>query len=180
MMELEVPEYRLDPRSHRCPKLPVALLESEALLLGAVGRYQWWPPPGADSHCHPQLDDFVGAHPDYNEEEEEHKFFRRKRLGVIKNVLAASLAGTLTYGVYLGLLQMQLILHYDETYREVKYSNIQLEDIDRKVLMGINITPIAAVLYTPPVSYTHLDVYKRQAPSTLIPIQHPLSPPSTH
>ncbi|XP_032546791.1 protein unc-93 homolog B1 isoform X1 [Chiroxiphia lanceolata] len=96
-----------------------------------------------------QLDDFVGAHPDYNEEEEEQKYFRRKRLGVIKNVVAASLAGTLTYGVYLGLLQMQLILHYDETYREVKYSNIQLEDIDHKVLMGINVTPVAALLYTP-------------------------------
>ncbi|XP_072786793.1 protein unc-93 homolog B1 isoform X2 [Taeniopygia guttata] len=96
-----------------------------------------------------QLDDFVGAHPDYNEEEEEQKYFRRKRLGVIKNVVAASLAGTLTYSVYLGLLQMQLILHYDETYREVKYSNIQLEDIDRKVLMGINVTPVAALLYTP-------------------------------
>ncbi|NXA14853.1 UN93B protein, partial [Sapayoa aenigma] len=96
-----------------------------------------------------QLDDFVGSHPDYNEEEEEQKYFRRKRLGVIKNVVAASLAGTLTYGVYLGLLQMQLILHYDETYREVKYSNIQLEDIDRKVLMGINVTPVAALLYTP-------------------------------
>ncbi|XP_027759540.1 protein unc-93 homolog B1 [Empidonax traillii] len=96
-----------------------------------------------------QLDDFVGAHPDYNEEEEEQKYFRRKRLGVIKNVAAASLAGTLTYGVYLGLLQMQLILHYDETYREVKYSNIQLEDIDHKVLMGINVTPVAALLYTP-------------------------------
>ncbi|NXS31511.1 UN93B protein, partial [Pomatostomus ruficeps] len=96
-----------------------------------------------------QLDDFVGAHPDYNEEEEEQKYFRRKRLGVIKNVVAASLAGTLTYGVYLGLLQMQLILHYDETYREVKYSNIRLEDIDHKVLMGINVTPVAALLYTP-------------------------------
>ncbi|XP_066176804.1 protein unc-93 homolog B1 [Sylvia atricapilla] len=96
-----------------------------------------------------QLDDFVGAHPDYNEEEEEQKYFRRKRLGVIKNVVAASLAGTLTYSVYLGLLQMQLILHYDETYREVKYSNIRLEDIDHKVLMGINVTPVAALLYTP-------------------------------
>ncbi|NXI29597.1 UN93B protein, partial [Sterrhoptilus dennistouni] len=96
-----------------------------------------------------QLDDVVGAHPDYNEEEEEQKYFRRKRLGVIKNVVAASLAGTLTYSVYLGLLQMQLILHYDETYREVKYSNIQLEDIDHKVLMGINVTPVAALLYTP-------------------------------
>ncbi|XP_074399570.1 protein unc-93 homolog B1 isoform X5 [Zonotrichia albicollis] len=96
-----------------------------------------------------QLDDFVGPHPDYNEEEEEQKYFRRKRLGVIKNVVAASLAGTLTYSVYLGLLEMQLILHYDETYREVKYSNIRLEDIDRKVLMGINVTPVAALLYTP-------------------------------
>ncbi|NXN19069.1 UN93B protein, partial [Indicator maculatus] len=96
-----------------------------------------------------QLDDFVGAPPDYNEEEEEQKYFRRKRLGVVKNVVAASLALTLTYAVYLGLLQMQLILHYDETYREVKYSNIQLEDIDRKVLMGINVTPVVALLYTP-------------------------------
>nr|XP_026654697.1 protein unc-93 homolog B1 isoform X5 [Zonotrichia albicollis] len=109
----------------------------------------WWPSPSGDSCHHPQLDDFVGPHPDYNEEEEEQKYFRRKRLGVIKNVVAASLAGTLTYSVYLGLLEMQLILHYDETYREVKYSNIRLEDIDRKVLMGINVTPVAALLYTP-------------------------------
>lgn len=50
----------------------------------------------------------MGAHPDYNEEEEELKFFRRKRLGVIKNVLAASLAGTLTYGVYLGMVLLLL------------------------------------------------------------------------
>lgn len=55
----------------------------------------------------------------------------------------------LTYGVYLGLLQMQLILHYDETYREVKYGNMGLPDIDSKMLMGINVTPIAALLYTP-------------------------------
>ncbi|NWY70332.1 UN93B protein, partial [Erithacus rubecula] len=107
-----------------------------------------------------QLDDFVGAHPDYNEEEEEQKYFRRKRLGVIKNVVAASLAGTLTYSVYLGLLQMQLILHYDETYREVKYSNIRLEDIDHKVLMGINVTPVAALLYTP--------ILIRYGPATLL------------
>lgn len=45
----------------------------------------------------------MGTHPDYNEEEEEQKYFRRKRLGVIKNVVAASLAGTLTYSVYLGM-----------------------------------------------------------------------------
>ncbi|MBV96827.1 Protein unc-93 B1, partial [Eschrichtius robustus] len=55
----------------------------------------------------------------------------------------------LTYGVYLGLLQMQLILHYDETYREVKYGNMGLPDIDSKMLMGINVTPIVALLYTP-------------------------------
>lgn len=59
--------------------------------------------PRADGWGNPQLDDFVGAHPDYNEEEEEQKYYRRKRLGVVKNVLAASLAGTLTYGVYLGM-----------------------------------------------------------------------------
>ncbi|NXK98155.1 UN93B protein, partial [Formicarius rufipectus] len=117
-------------------------------------------PQDLTSQGHLQLDDFVGAHPDYNEEEEEQKYFRRKRLGIIKNVVAASLAGTLTYGVYLGLLQMQLILHYDETYREVKYSNIQLEDIDHKVLMGINVTPVAALLYTP--------ILIRYGPTTLL------------
>lgn len=49
----------------------------------------------------------------------------------------------------IGLLQMQLILHYDVTYREVKYSNLGLEDIDHKMLMGINVTPIISLLYTP-------------------------------
>ncbi|XP_075698992.1 protein unc-93 homolog B1 isoform X2 [Rhinoderma darwinii] len=44
---------------------------------------------------------------------------------------------------------MQLILHYDETYREVKYGNMGLQDIDNKMLMGINFTPIVALLYTP-------------------------------
>ncbi|KAI2561380.1 unc-93 homolog B1, TLR signaling regulator [Homo sapiens] len=95
------------------------------------------------------LDELVGAYPNYNEEEEERRYYRRKRLGVLKNVLAASAGGMLTYGVYLGLLQMQLILHYDETYREVKYGNMGLPDIDSKMLMGINVTPIAALLYTP-------------------------------
>uniref|UniRef100_A0A8B9XGL6 Uncharacterized protein n=1 Tax=Bos mutus grunniens TaxID=30521 RepID=A0A8B9XGL6_BOSMU len=90
------------------------------------------------------LDELVGAYPNYNEEEEERCYYRRKRLGVLKNVLAASAGGMLTYGVYLGLLQMQLILHYDETYREVKYGNMGLPDIDSKMLMGINVTPIAA------------------------------------
>lgn len=44
---------------------------------------------------------------------------------------------------------MQLILHYDETYREVKYSNLELKDIDSKMLMSINIIPVSALLYTP-------------------------------
>lgn len=44
---------------------------------------------------------------------------------------------------------MQLILHYDETYREVKYGSLGLEDIDNKMLMGINVTPIVGLLYTP-------------------------------
>ncbi|XP_039210267.1 protein unc-93 homolog B1 [Crotalus tigris] len=96
-----------------------------------------------------QLENFVEAHAEYNEEEEERKYFRRKRLGVVKNLLAASMAGMLTYGVFLGLLQMQLILHYDETYREVKYSNLGLQNIDSKMLLGISITPLAAFLYTP-------------------------------
>ncbi|XP_003215098.2 protein unc-93 homolog B1 isoform X1 [Anolis carolinensis] len=96
-----------------------------------------------------QLEEFVGAHGEYNEEEEERKYFRRKRLGVIKNLLAASIGGMLIYGVFLGLLQMQLILHYDETYREVKYSNLGLQNIDSKMLMGINVTPVVALLYTP-------------------------------
>ncbi|XP_069922070.1 protein unc-93 homolog B1 [Oryctolagus cuniculus] len=95
------------------------------------------------------LDELVGAYPNYNEEEEERRYYRRKRLCVLKNVLAASAGGALTYGVYLGLLQMQLILHYDETYREVKYGNMGLPDIDSKMLTGINVTPIAALLYTP-------------------------------
>ncbi|XP_047374556.1 protein unc-93 homolog B1 isoform X4 [Sciurus carolinensis] len=104
---------------------------------------------GAADACEAPLDELVGAYPNYNEEEEERRYYRRKRLGVLKNVLAASAGGTLTYGVYLGLLQMQLILHYDETYREVKYGNMGLPDIDSKMLMGINVTPIAALLYTP-------------------------------
>uniref|UniRef100_A0A286XSL4 Unc-93 homolog B1, TLR signaling regulator n=1 Tax=Cavia porcellus TaxID=10141 RepID=A0A286XSL4_CAVPO len=105
--------------------------------------------PDGLAHAVPQLDELVGAYPNYNEEEEERRYYRRKRLAVVKNVLAASAGGMLTYGVYLGLLQMQLILHYDETYREVKYGNMGLPDIDSKMLMGINVTPIAALLYTP-------------------------------
>uniref|UniRef100_A0A672H3Q0 Unc-93 homolog B1, TLR signaling regulator n=1 Tax=Salarias fasciatus TaxID=181472 RepID=A0A672H3Q0_SALFA len=92
---------------------------------------------------------FLDPQAEYNEEEEERKYYRRKRLGVVKNVLAASVGAMIVYSVYMGLLQMQLILHYDTTYREVKYSNLGLEDIDRKMLMGINVTPIVGLLYTP-------------------------------
>ncbi|XP_026215893.1 protein unc-93 homolog B1 [Anabas testudineus] len=96
-----------------------------------------------------QMEEFLGPQSEYNEEEEERKYYRRKRLGVIKNVIAASVGAMIVYSVYMGLLQMQLILHYDVTYREVKYSNLGLEDIDHKMLMGINVTPIISLLYTP-------------------------------
>ncbi|KAM9769945.1 protein unc-93 homolog B1 [Menidia menidia] len=96
-----------------------------------------------------QMEEFLGPQAQYNEEEEERKYYRRKRLAVIKNVLAASVGAMMVYSVYMGLLQMQLLLHYDTTYREVKYSNLGLEDIDRKMLMGINVTPTLALLYTP-------------------------------
>uniref|UniRef100_A0A8B9LH67 Unc-93 homolog B1, TLR signaling regulator n=1 Tax=Astyanax mexicanus TaxID=7994 RepID=A0A8B9LH67_ASTMX len=94
-------------------------------------------------------EEFLGPHPDYDEEEEERKYYRRKRLGVVKNVVGASFGGMIIYSVYMGLLQMQLILHNDETYREVKYGSLGLEDIDNKMLMGINVTPIVGLLYTP-------------------------------
>ncbi|XP_073419495.1 protein unc-93 homolog B1 isoform X2 [Dendrobates tinctorius] len=96
-----------------------------------------------------QLEEFLGDKVDYDEEAEEQRYYRRKRLLTVKSVISASLGVAMTYGVYLGLLEMQLILHYDETYREVKYGNVGLQDIDNKMLMGINVTPIAALLYTP-------------------------------
>ncbi|XP_031720285.1 protein unc-93 homolog B1 [Anarrhichthys ocellatus] len=104
---------------------------------------------GQEGNMQGQMEELLGPQAEYNEEEEERKYYRRKRLGVIKNVLAASVGATIVYSVYMGLLQMQLILHYDMTYREVKYSNLGLEDIDRKMLMGINVTPIIGLLYTP-------------------------------
>ncbi|KAF6739016.1 unc-93-like protein B1 [Oryzias melastigma] len=104
---------------------------------------------GEEDNIQGQMEEFLGPQTQYNEEEEERKYYRRKRLGVIKNVVAASLGAMMVYSVYMGLLQMQLILHYDMTYREVKYSNLGLEDIDRKMLMGINVTPIIGLLYTP-------------------------------
>ncbi|XP_077381366.1 protein unc-93 homolog B1 [Festucalex cinctus] len=104
---------------------------------------------GQEDNMQGQMEEFLGPQAEYNEEEEERKYYRRKRLGVIKNVLAASIGVMITYSVYMGLLQMQLILHYDMTYREVKYSNLGLEDIDRKMLRGINVTPILGLLYTP-------------------------------
>ncbi|KAM6971797.1 protein unc-93 homolog B1 [Aplochiton taeniatus] len=102
-----------------------------------------------DGNIQGQVEEFLGPQPEYDEEEEERKYYRRKRLAIIKNVVAASVGGMIVYSVYMGLLQMQLILHYDVTYREVKYSNLGLEDIDHKMLMGINVTPIIGLLYTP-------------------------------
>lgn len=105
--------------------------------------------PVFDEGNEQQLDELLGDNADYDEEAEEKRYYRRKRLLTVKSVIAVSLGAALTYGVYLGLLEMQLILHYDETYREVKYSNMGLQDIDNKMLMGINVTPIIALLYTP-------------------------------
>ncbi|CAL9700827.1 unnamed protein product [Knipowitschia caucasica] len=102
-----------------------------------------------DDNMEEQMEEFLGPQPEYNEEEEERKYYRRKRLGVIKNVVSASVAAMIVYGVYMGLLQMQLLLHYDMTYREVKYSNLGLQNIDQKMMWGINITPIISLLYTP-------------------------------
>ncbi|XP_061107716.1 protein unc-93 homolog B1 [Conger conger] len=124
---------------------------SEAAQPGALpaGDTELMPPDGPDESIEGGMEDFLGPHPEYDEEEEERKYYRRKRLGVVKNVVAASVAGMITYSIYMGLLQMQLILHYDETYREVKYGSLGLEDIDNKMLMGINVTPIISLLYTP-------------------------------
>uniref|UniRef100_A0A673NIG7 Protein unc-93 homolog B1-like n=1 Tax=Sinocyclocheilus rhinocerous TaxID=307959 RepID=A0A673NIG7_9TELE len=105
--------------------------------------------PAPEGNIQGQVEEFLGPHPDYDEEEEERKYYRRKRLGVVKNMVGASCGGMIIYSVYMGLLQMQLILHYDETYREVKYGTLGLEDIDNKMLMGINVTPIVGLLYTP-------------------------------
>ncbi|XP_018424475.1 PREDICTED: protein unc-93 homolog B1 [Nanorana parkeri] len=109
--------------------------------------------PGQEDHAlngaNEQVEEFLDDNAGYNEVVEEQRYYRRKRLLTIKSVISASLAAAITYGVYLGLLQMQLILHYDETYRDVKYGNMGLQDIDNKMLMGINVTPIAALLYTP-------------------------------
>ncbi|XP_066535491.1 protein unc-93 homolog B1 [Hoplias malabaricus] len=123
---------------------------SEAELLDVpAGGAEVLQPAGPEGNIQGQVEEFLGPHPDYDEEEEERKYYRRKRLGVVKNVLGASFGGMIVYSVYLGLLQMQLILHYDETYREVKYGSLGLTDIDNKMLMGINVTPIVGLLYTP-------------------------------
>lgn len=48
------------------------------------------------------MEEFLGPRAEYNEEEEERKYYRRKRLGVIKNVLAASVGAMIVYSVYMG------------------------------------------------------------------------------
>lgn len=49
-----------------------------------------------------QMEEFLGPQAEYNEEEEERKYYRRKRLGVIKNVLASSFGAMIVYSVYMG------------------------------------------------------------------------------
>ncbi|KAG9275565.1 protein unc-93 homolog B1 [Astyanax mexicanus] len=123
--------------------------EAELQAAPPAGGLEEPQPVGMDGNIQGQGEEFLGPHPDYDEEEEERKYYRRKRLGVVKNVVGASFGGMIIYSVYMGLLQMQLILHNDETYREVKYGSLGLEDIDNKMLMGINVTPIVGLLYTP-------------------------------
>lgn len=48
------------------------------------------------------MEDFLGPQSEYNEEEEERKYYRRKRLGVIKNVVGASVGAMIVYSVYMG------------------------------------------------------------------------------
>ncbi|XP_034044212.1 protein unc-93 homolog B1 [Thalassophryne amazonica] len=124
-------------------------LDADETVAPPIGRINKLLDVGQEENMQEQIEEFLGPQAEYNEEEEERKYYRRKRLGVIKNVIAASVGAMIVYSVYMGLLQMQLILHYDLTYREVKYSNLGLEDIDRKMLMGINVTPIIGLLYTP-------------------------------
>ncbi|KAM7418538.1 hypothetical protein PAMA_015918 [Pampus argenteus] len=127
----------------------VLVREDDQLLAPPNGAVNELLDVGQGDNIQGPMEEFLGPQAEYNEEEEERKYYRRKRLGVIKNVVAASVGVMIVYSVYMGLLQMQLILHYDMTYREVKYSNLGLEDIDRKMLMGINVTPIIGLLYTP-------------------------------
>ena len=86
--------------------------------------------------------------PKYNKEEEESSYYSCKYLCVLKNMLAASVGAHPPLAFSLGPLQMQLSLHYDETYHEVKYGNKGLPDIDSKMRMDINMAPIAALLHT--------------------------------
>lgn len=48
------------------------------------------------------MEEFLGPQAEYNEEEEERKYYRRKRLGVIKNVIATSVGAMIVYSVYMG------------------------------------------------------------------------------
>nr|XP_019810012.1 PREDICTED: protein unc-93 homolog B1 [Bos indicus] len=182
----------------------IADLDEKALVIVTFGLPLWAERWGKGPEA--PLDELVGAYPNYNEEEEERRYYRgmgalgsespakRRRGGDLDSsyhrchwqwharpVWATPLSWALELVIPLvpgapcpalrsrlclvsprarrpptcplpapsGLLQMQLILHYDETYREVKYGNMGLPDIDSKMLMGINVTPIAALLYTP-------------------------------
>lgn len=58
--------------------------------------------PEFNPYFPPKMEEFLGPQAEYNEEEEERKYYRRKRLGVIKNVLAASFGAMIVYSVYMG------------------------------------------------------------------------------
>lgn len=72
------------------------------------------------------MKDILGNNADYDEEAEEKRYYRRKKLLTIKSVISASLAAAITYGVYLGTLQICVAGPHDgrkscfllETYRK--------------------------------------------------------------
>lgn len=59
------------------------------------------------------MEEFLGTQAEYSEEEEERKYYRRKRLGVIKNVLAASVGAMIVYSVYMGEFDWRKYIEVD-------------------------------------------------------------------
>lgn len=67
------------------------------------------------------MEEFLGPQAEYNEEEEERKYYRRKRLGVIKNVLAASVGAMIVYSVYMGAFDWRNDIEVDNAHKEAEF-----------------------------------------------------------
>uniref|UniRef100_G1PX97 Protein unc-93 homolog B1 n=1 Tax=Myotis lucifugus TaxID=59463 RepID=G1PX97_MYOLU len=93
------------------------------------------------------LDELVGAYPNYNEEE-ERRYYRR-RLGVLKNVLAASAGGMLTYAVYLGLISHWLCEPGPCNRREKKQGHFTLSCLETKDSLHALNRPLAVACQAP-------------------------------